>query len=496
MTTNSVAPTTPNFPTVLHSVGANVGFVQATCVSFVVLPNKSRDPKDLIDTRWASPMSIVQRHLNKNGYPGSYPRSLLSRVEATVSDDLAPALAMMEAVGALSPTVAARILPFGGITQGGDLMQTSGLVAAAQVAVQENRIFVGPQSSETVLAGIPGLTMILETSFTKLIDKLAEFAAGSVVPTTPGPLAFSEANNNGNGNDLYDIVDPPNSWRHTVRYVLELAAVGGLSLALIGRPGSGRTMYARRLISLLPPLGAQEALEVRRLYSAANVAIESTRTPRPFRAPHHTVSRSAMEGLTATSPNFRRAFIPGELSLAHRGVLFLDECSEFRDEVFESVIDAHGRKTVNIGPAFRVVRQSAPADFQLIGAFAPCDCGYFNNVQASGPACSCSLTQLVRYRERVGARVARFVLALNLDRLPSLTTLPLASNFRYSAQVRERVCSARPRYEEQTTTMRSSMPFAQACIVDAILATRNETALTAEVVFDARQLHAASVSWW
>lgn len=494
MTTNPSAPTAPNSSTVLHSMGVNTGFVQATRVQFVLLPNP-RDPKDPVSARYAGPRSVVQRYLNKIGYSGEYPRSLLNRVDAVASDELASALAMMEAVGALAPAVAARILPFADIRQSGGLAHAGGLVAAAELAARENRVFVGPKSAESILAGIPGLNMILATSFDKLIDKLNKFAVGELVPTSPNPLNLFDAMDVNSDPDLHDIVDPPNGWRHTVRYVLELAAISGFSLALIGRPGSGRTMYARRLISLLPPLEAQEALEVRRWYSAANMPIMSTCTPRPFRAPHHTTSRSAMEGLTASASNLRRAFIPGEITLAHHGVLFLDECAEFHSDVFECALKAFSLRSVPVRQAFETVQQAAPANFQLIGAFAPCYCGYFTNLSPSSPTCGCSSTQLARYRKALEARVTRFDIALNLDQLPILATLPLASNFSNSRQVRTRVCSARARYEAKTVTTKVSMPFAQACIADAILATHSEAAMTSEAIFDARQLHAAAGAW-
>ena len=177
--------------------------------------------------------------------------------------------------------------------------------------------------------------------------------------------------------------------RHAKRALI-VAAAGGHSLLMVGPPGSGKSMLATRLAGLLPPLSASEALEVASIASVAGQRLDLGRwTRRPFRAPHHTASAHAIVG---GGPQIR----PGEISLAHHGVLFLDELPEFDRRVLESL-----REPLESG-AITIVRTAArlelPARFQLVGAMNPCPCGYLGDpVHAWG----CTPGRVERYRQRI-----------------------------------------------------------------------------------------------
>jgi magnesium chelatase family protein len=182
---------------------------------------------------------------------------------------------------------------------------------------------------------------------------------------------------------------------------LEVAAAGGHSLLFVGPPGCGKSMLAQRLPALLPPLEPREALEVALIASIASASpdtrrrLTAARLLRPFRAPHHTASASAIIG-------GGRDARPGEITLAHRGVLFLDELPEFDRRVLEALREPLESGQVVVS---RIGQQAEyPAAFQLIAAMNPCPCGYAaNNAGGRGgaPVCACSPAQLARYRARI-----------------------------------------------------------------------------------------------
>ena len=221
--------------------------------------------------------------------------------------------------------------------------------------------------------------------------------------------------------------------QENVKRALEVAASGGHNIVMIGSPGSGKTMLARRMPSILPPLTLEEALETTKIHSVAGKIDKgvSLMTERPFRSPHHTISDVALIG-GGVHPQ------PGEVSLAHNGVLFLDELPEFKRNVLEVLRQPLEDKVITISRSRYTVEY--PANFMLVAAMNPCPCGYYNHPEK---ACVCTIGQIQRYLNKLSGPLLDRI-DIHLEVIPvSFDKLSSESKGESSATIRERVINAR-----------------------------------------------------
>ncbi|WP_288238225.1 YifB family Mg chelatase-like AAA ATPase [uncultured Alistipes sp.] len=383
--------------------------------------------------------------------------------------DLPIAVGILAAMGRIDAEAVAGTMFVGELSLDGSLKPVRGVLPVAIRARSEGlRRVVLPAENAAEAAVVDGIGVIGVTTLREVVGYLnGEMQIAPAVPAADEPFDAAATRY---AEDFADVRGQAH-----VKRALEIAAAGGHNVIMIGAPGSGKTMLARRLPTILPPLSREEALETTKIHSVAGkVGVTGgLMTRRPFRAPHHLTSQVAVIG-GGQSPR------PGEVSLAHNGVLLLDELPEFGRSVLEVLRQPLEEKKIVVSRAKYSVEY--PANFTLVAAMNPCPCGYYNHPTKE---CTCSPGSVHRYMGRIsGPLMDRIDLHVEVTPVAP-QELSATAPGEPSAAVRERVIRARAvqaaRFSGMegvhTNSMMTSAMLREYCRLDAASAALLERAM-------------------